>query len=157
MLAKNRNIGHWWRFSGFFNMPNGAFFGRKVLRFYVRFLALFGVFELPFFLLFCVIWTQDGQPWDARTPDAGKQTGKILPVKPNPAQPLRLIFTSDSERQKIRSNFTSCLIHLLILPVFISLIKSITKRQKNAIHKKSIFNRRKNAIFNAKNHGKPHK
>ena len=48
MLAKKRNIGHWWRFSGFFNMPNGAFFGHKVLRFYARFLALFGVFELPF-------------------------------------------------------------------------------------------------------------
>jgi hypothetical protein len=41
MLAKNRNIGHWWRFSGFFNMPNEPFSGRKVLRFYVRFLALF--------------------------------------------------------------------------------------------------------------------
>ena len=55
MLAKNRNIGHWWRFSGFFNMPNEPFSGRKALRFYVRFLALFwcflGVFELPFFLL----------------------------------------------------------------------------------------------------------
>ena len=27
MLAKNRNIGHWWRFSGFFNMPNEPFSG----------------------------------------------------------------------------------------------------------------------------------
>jgi hypothetical protein len=33
--------------------------------------------------------------WDDRTPEsmnAGKQTNKILPVKPNPAQPMKLIF-----------------------------------------------------------------
>lgn len=61
MLAKNRNIGHWWRFSGFFNMPNEPFSGRKVLRFYVRFLSLLVAFEL----LFDVI---------RATPDAGRAT-----------------------------------------------------------------------------------
>jgi hypothetical protein len=97
MLAKNRNIGHWWRFSGFSNMPNEPFSGRKVLRFYVRFLV---AFELLFSLLFDANRTTPNAnrttpnanrttpnanrtTWDDRTPEsmnAGKQTNKILPV-----------------------------------------------------------------------------
>jgi hypothetical protein len=52
MLAKKRNIGHWWRFSGFFNMPNGAFLS-----------CLFPAFGR-----------------DPSNPGRRTQTGKILPV-----------------------------------------------------------------------------
>jgi len=47
MLAKNRNIGHWWRFWEFSNMPPEPFPGA-----------------------FDVIRTQDGQTWERRTQEA---------------------------------------------------------------------------------------
>ena len=63
MLAKNRNIGHWWRFSGFFNMP-----------------------PEPFPAAFCVIRATPNAGratpnTGRRTPDAGTQEGQNLPVK----------------------------------------------------------------------------
>ena len=97
MLAKNRNIGHWWRFSGFFNMPNGAFFGRKVLRFYVRFLAFFVAFWAAFFLLFA---GSERQPGNLGQPNAGRRNAgrakfyqcKRRSIFLNPAQPSKVDF-----------------------------------------------------------------
>ena len=100
MLAKNRNIGHWWRFSGFFNMPNGAFFGRKVLRFYVRFLALFWRFLSWLFPAFCVIRaTPNAGRANLGTPDAGKQEWQNF-TSVKPAQPMKLILPLNLNAKK---------------------------------------------------------
>ena len=146
MLAKNRNIGHWWRFSGFFNMPNGAFSGRKVLRFFVRFLAFFGVFELPFFAFPAGRW-RDPNAWRANlgTPNAGRRkakqqnfTSKKMKRFLNPAQPLKLFLhltlNAKNQIQFYKLPKTSFFLPSCFLSCFISLHLVNHKNRKNAIH-----------------------
>ena len=76
-------------------MPNGAFFGRKVLRFYVRFLAFFGVFELlfPCFLRDLNAGRATLGTPDAGTPDANRQN---FTSKTESGATSEAVFTSDS-------------------------------------------------------------
>ena len=93
-----------------------------------------GRFWAVFSLLFDVI---------RATPDAGRKLAKFYQCKDEAffesgatyAADFLIWYTSESERQKIRSNFPSCQKHLFsFLPAFclafISLIKSITKHPK---------------------------
>ena len=123
-----------------------------------RFWALF---ELPF-SCFLRDLNAGRATWDNRTPDAGRQTGKILPVKPNPAQPLKLFLhlTLNAKNPAYAPLFVCCR-NIFFLPAFypafISCFSVNHKIQKNAIHEKTYYNynRRKNTIFSAKNHVNP--